>query len=163
MNTYFCYVLLSYNTFFYLQMPNEISIIDTKKLSETTFNIDVKLESSGSQIVEDTTTLRSADNLQHDKQPSSEFVNTLEPESFDSLIVQSILKCDTRTEHKPKIVPTDIAGVSLTDTESHEVIKPVAEEDIKKLEKERLKKMSVKAHNVTSELNVAKVSFTHFT
>ena len=163
MNTYFCYVLLSYNTFFYLQMPNEISIIDTKKLSETTFNIDVKLESSGSQIVEDTTTLRSADNLQQEKRPSSEFVNTLEPESFDSLIVQSILKCDTRTEHKPKIVPTDIAGVSLTDTESHEVIKPVAEEDIKKLEKERLKKMSVKAHNVTSELNVAKVSFTHFT
>ena len=140
-----------------------MNVIDTKKLSETTFNIDVKLESSESQIVVDTTTLRSADNLQQEKQHSSEFVNTLEPESFDSLIVQSILKCDTRTDHKPEIAPKDIAGVSLTGAESHEVIKPVAEEDIKKLEKERLKKMSVKAHNVTSELNIAQVSFIHFT
>ena len=144
-------------------MPNEMNVIDTKKLSETTFNIDVKLESSESQVVVDTTTLRNADNLQQEKRPSSECVNTLKPEAFDSLIVQSILKCDTRTDHKPEIVPKDIASVRLADKESHEVIKPVAEEDIKKLEKERLKKISVKAYNITSELNVTQVSFIHCT
>ena len=140
-------------------MPQEMSVIDSKKLSETTINADMLLHSSESQIVTDTTSLNNSNTLGEDKQPNTQFLNNLQPESHDSLIIQSDMKYGSATEHKPDIVSTDVADVSLDGKVSHDVVKHDLDEDAKKCEKEKSKKISIKSINITSELNLTQVSF----
>ena len=140
-------------------MPQEMSVIDSKKLPETTINADMLLHSSESQIVTDTTSLNNSNTLGEDKQPNTQFLNNLEPESLDSLIVQSDMKYGSATEHKPDIVSTDVADVNLDGKVAHEVVKHDLDEDAKKCEKEKSKKISINSFNVTSELNITQVSF----
>lgn len=141
-------------------MPQEMSVIDSKKLSKNTINADILLHSSESQIVTDTTSLNNSNTMGEDnQQPPTQFLNNLQPESLDSLVVQSHVKYGSATEYKPDVVSTDVADVNLDGKVPHEMVKHDLLEDAKKREKEKSKKISVTSVNVTSELNLTQVSF----
>ena len=109
-------------------------------------------------MVTDTTSLSSTSPLKDERKSSTELANRLQHEFFESLVIDSILKCHNTTEHEPDILKREVADVTFNDKEAHEVINSNLQEEAQRYDTKQNKKISLKASNVTSHFNLAQVS-----
>ena len=127
--------------------------------SKVPINVDILCHYSESNTVTDNTAMNSTNKMQVDTRPSSELANEIEPQSFESLIVDSISKCSSIIEQKKDILPTDVANVEINEKEAHGVIEQELLEETKKEDIETYKKVSLKSSNVASKSNLAQVIY----
>ena len=93
-----------------------------------------------------------------EKRSSTELANKLQHEFFDSLVIESILKCHNTTEIVPDILKKEVADLTFTDNETHQVTNSDLHEEAKNNDTEQYRKISLKASNVPSEFNLTHVS-----
>ena len=120
-------------------------------------NVDILCHYSESKTVTDNTTMDDTRKMQFDRRPSSELANQIAPQSFESLIVDSISKCSSAVEQKQDILATDVADVAIAEKEAHEVIGQEFHEEAQKEDAKRHKKLSLESFNVASKSNLAQV------
>ena len=109
-------------------------------------------------MVTDTTTINNISPLTDEKRSSEESANKLQHEFFDSLVIESILKCHNTTEIVPDILKKEVADLTFTDNEAHQVINSDLQEEAKNNDTKEYRKISLKASNVPSEFNLTHVS-----
>ena len=119
--------------------------------------MDVLCHPSESKTVMDSTSLSNTTDLNLLRRPSSELADAIQSESFESLIVDSILKCSSTKEHKPDTLTTNVADIIVDDKEAHEVVMLELHEEVEMQNTEGFRKISIKSSNVTSEVNLAQV------
>ena len=93
-----------------------------------------------------------------EKRSSTELANKLQHELFDSIVIESILKCHNTTEHVPDILKKEVADLTFIDNEAHQVINSDLHEEAKNHDTKQYRKISLKASNVPSEFNLTQVS-----
>ena len=140
-------------------MSEETISIDTRKLLEKSSSVDVLRHPSESKTVTTTTSLTNASEFQEDNRSLSELAKRILPESFESIIVDSVLRYCSTIEHKQDVLNKDVADVTMDDKEAHEVIKEDLHEATEKHDVEKYQKVSIKSSNVSSEFNLSQVDF----
>ena len=109
-------------------------------------------------MVTDTTSLSSTSPWKDERRSSKELANKLQHEFFESLVIDSILKCHSTTDHEPDILKREVADITFNDKEAHEVINSNLHEEVQRHDTKQYRKISLKASNVASEFNLAQVS-----
>ena len=94
--------------------------------------------------------------MQVDRQLSSEIATNSEP-PLESLIVGSILYCNSLIEQTKDIVTTDVADMKINENEAHQVIRHELNEGTQKEEKQIHTKVSLLSSNVTSNSTLLEV------
>ena len=110
-------------------------------------------------MVTDTTSLSSTSPLKDERRTSMELASKLQHEFFESLVIDSILKCHNTTDREPDILKKEVADITFNDKEAHEVINSNLHEEAIGHDTEQYRKISLKPSNVASEFNLAQVGF----
>ena len=126
-------------------------------MEEVPKDVDISYHYSEPNTVTANTAMSETTTIQVDTRPSSELANEMEPQSLESLIVDSISKCSSIIEQNHEQLGADVADVTLNETEVHEVIGQDIHEEVQEVDRKRDRKVSLKSSNVVSTSNLVQV------
>ena len=129
---------------------------ETQKEKRTT-NADVLCHYSESKVVTDNISMNELRKMLEPQGAVYELAKGLEPQSFESILVEAISKCSSTEEKEPTQIPTETADVKIDQREVHEVVRQPFQEDAQESEIVQHDKLSMASTNVPSQSNLVQV------